>query len=55
MRERGELEAFSEALEDGSREIGRVEHGQGDQKLKGGARENTIRKFTWENDDVYTG
>ena len=35
MRERGELEAFSEALEDGSREIGRVEHGQGDQKLKG--------------------
>ena len=34
MRDGCQPEALSEALEDGSREIGRVEHGQGDQKLK---------------------
>ena len=55
MRDRGEPEALSEALQDGSREIGRVKHGQGDQELqrKRGERERTIVKFAWENDHVY--
>ena len=34
MRDRGEPEALSEALQDGSREIGRVKHGQGHQELQ---------------------
>ena len=34
MGDGGEPEALSETLQDGSREIGRVEHGQGHQELQ---------------------